>query len=88
MKNFLAFVASSLLLMSCTENQRARKFGGTATVDLEPGRKLMVVTWKEGGSLWYLTREMNSSDSAETYKFQESSSMGFVEGVVVIKEQK
>jgi hypothetical protein len=88
MKNFLAFVASSLLLMSCTENQRARKFGGTATVDLEPGRKLMVVTWKEGGSLWYLTREMNSADSAETYKFQESSSMGFVEGVVVIKEQK
>lgn len=77
-----------VIFSSCTENQRARGFGGTATVDLEPGRKLMVVTWKQGGNLWYLTRKMSPTDSAETYKFQESSSFGLVEGVVIINEKK
>ncbi len=86
-RSFLA-AAVLLIISSCTENERAKDFGGTATVDLPAGQKLVTVTWKEGNNLWYLTKPMTSIDVAETYSFQEESSWGMWEGTVVIKETK
>lgn len=44
----VALVAGLLpTLFSCTENQRARQFGGTITIELPPGEKLVMATWKE-----------------------------------------
>ena len=86
----IVFVVCLLLLVvafSCTQQQRARNFGGTATENLPPGRKLVVATWKED-SLWFLTRPMRSDEQPETYEFKESSSFGMVQGAVIIQEHR
>jgi hypothetical protein len=58
------------------------------TVVLPQGVKLINVTWKEGGNLWYLTRPMKSNEVADGYVFQEKSSFGMMEGKVIFKEVK
>ena len=83
----LALVITAALATSCTEQQRARQFGGNATVNLPKGEKLVLATWKVD-NLWYLTRPMNDADKIETYTFRESSSFGFAEGTVTIRESK
>lgn len=74
-------------LAGCTQQQRAKKFGGNATIDLSKGKKLINVTWKDD-NIWYLTRPMNESDKEETYEFTESSNYGIAEGKVTIREHK
>jgi hypothetical protein len=87
MKKILTLALMATVFASCTQNQRAKSFGGTANVNLEANRKLVTVTWKDD-QVWYLTREMKSTDTAETYNFQEESSWGVLEGTVVIVESK
>jgi hypothetical protein len=87
MKKFCFTIATLLLLASCTENQRAKSFGGTSTMNLPKGEKLVNVTWK-GDEIWYLTRPMKSDESPETYTYREESSLGVIEGTVIIKESK
>lgn len=81
------YVLPLLVLFGCTENQRAKSWGGDATLDLPKGEKLVNVTWKES-QLWYLTRPMKSEETAETYVFHESSNYGVMEGTVTITEHK
>lgn len=76
-----------LVMSGCTQNQRAKAFGGVAHESLPAGRKLINATWKDD-DLWFLTRAMTSSDVAETYEFIESSSFGILNGKVVIKESR
>lgn len=87
MKKFYFTIATLLLLASCTENQRAKSFGGTSTMKLPKGEKLVNVTWK-GDEIWYLTRPMKSDESPETYTYREESSLGVIEGTVILKESK
>ena len=74
-------------LFACTENQKAKSFGGNAEVTLPKGQKLVNATWKDD-NLWYLTRPMTSIDSATTYSFHEESSFGVWEGTYTIIEVK
>lgn len=83
----LAIIAVSVLASSCTKNQRAKQFGGTAEITLPKGQKLVTATWKDA-NLWYMTRPMKEDEVAETYTFQEESSYGMVEGTYIIKEVK
>lgn len=76
-----------ILFPSCTENQKAKEFGGTAKLELPINEKLINVTWKNE-DLWYLTRPMLLSDSAVTYEFREESSYGVWEGNYIIYEKK
>lgn len=84
--NLLLIIVISTMVFSCTENTRAKTFGGTATIVLPKGEKLINATWKDT-NLWYLTRKRSPSESIESYTFQESSSFGMVEGTVKIIEQ-
>ena len=68
-----------VLTVSCTQNQRARNFGGNATYTLPKGQKLVMVTWKED-DLWYLSRPMKEGEDVETYTLQEESSFGMLNG--------
>ena len=87
-KIFLSLTTIVLLLTtSCTQNERTRQFGGSETVELPQGQKLVMVTWKENNA-WYLTKPMITTDSAETYTFQEKSSFGIFQGTMVVKEKK
>jgi hypothetical protein len=82
---FLLVVSFGVFLVGCTENQRAKHFGGTMKVNLEPNKKLVLVTWKED-SLWILTRQMRAGETPETYDFKEDSTFNIVEGAVQIIE--
>lgn len=83
----LVAVIFVLSLTSCTQNMRAKQWGGEASMELPANQKLVMVTWKDN-DLWYLTKPMVASDSAETYTFQEESSWGLLEGTYTIKEVK
>jgi hypothetical protein len=87
MKKSIFAIAIVALMSSCTKNEMAKNFGGTMVIDLTTGQKLVNVTWKED-EIWYLTKPMSASDSAETYSFHESSSFGIMEGTVIVKEHK
>lgn len=53
----------------------AKNAGGSYTINLLEGEKLVNVTWK-GGDIWYLTKPMTEEDVAETYEFKEDSAYG------------
>ncbi len=82
----LISLALGLIFAACTENERAKHFGGTINETLPAGKKLVNVTWKDG-SVWYLTRDAREGELPETWTFQEKSAYGAVQGSIIIKEQ-
>jgi hypothetical protein len=74
-------------LSSCTENGRARAWGGEMTVNVKPDQKVVNVTWKES-DMWVLTRPMNESDKPETLTFSEKSTFGVWEGSITLIESR
>lgn len=83
----LAIVLIGIGTTSCTDNNRAKHWGGSMTITLEKGEKLVDVTWKES-NLWYMTKPMSETDVAETYTFREDSNWGMIEGKVIFVETK
>ena len=77
-----------LVLVGCTEQTMTREFGGTTEIDLDPGKKLEEITWKDEDSLWILTRDMKDDEEPEVHHFEESSAFGLIEGEVIITEYK
>lgn len=86
MKKLIALTLVVTTLFSCTSNERARNFGGTEHIKLEPGERLVNVTWKQD-DLWVLTKQDTSNYTPTTYTFKEKSSYGVMEGQIVITEQ-
>ena len=72
--------AAIAFLSSCTDNQRARQFGGTETVDIPEGRVLVNCTWKQD-DLWLLTKDTTTGEML----FNEKSSWGVMEGEINFK---
>ena len=83
---YLFLILVAVLLMSCTDNQRAKKFGGTMKYTISAEEKLVNATWKDG-DLWVLTRKRTPGEKPETYWFREESNFGVMEGTVIITEQ-
>lgn len=84
---FLLAIVLGITISSCTENERAKAFGGTMTVNLEPGKKLVEATWKES-QLWYLVEPMEDNYVPKTKEFIEESDFGIMEGKVVFVESR
>lgn len=80
-------LAGTLIFLACTENSRARMYGGTVNIVLPKGQKLMEVTWKEN-NLWYLTEPMDSIYRPKTKVFREDSRFGMMEGTVIFIESR
>jgi len=76
----LSFILSMFLLTSCTDNDRARKFGGTEEVILKENEVLVTVTWKET-NLWILTQDTLTGK----HYFREKSKWGLLDGTVTFK---
>jgi hypothetical protein len=86
MKKAIIAIAAIVMLASCTDNDRVKNWGGTATLEVAPDQKFVNVTWKET-QLWIVTRDRTAADTTyETYQFQENSSYGMMEGTYIIKE--
>ena len=86
-KGIISIAAISIALSSCTGNNLAKNYGGSETINLPKGQKLVNITWKDN-SLWYLVRPMGFDEQPTTSIFQEKSAKGLVEGTVIIKESK
>jgi uncharacterized lipoprotein YehR (DUF1307 family) len=86
MKQLIAvlILITTLILTSCTDNERARNFGGKMIVTLNPGERMVNMTWKQD-DLWILTKQDNTKPS--TYTFQEKSSWSVMEGTITVVEQ-
>lgn len=84
-KSLILFVTIALT-SSCTENTRAKAFGGTATVELPEGKKFVSATWKDQ-QLWYIYRDGRFGEMPETFILKEKSSFGLVEGEVKFVEK-
>lgn len=65
----------------------AKNMGGTITIDVPKGQKIIEATWKNA-NLWYLTRPMREDEEPEIFTFQEDSNFGIIEGKVIFKESK
>jgi hypothetical protein len=80
MKKILFILMLVLTLISCTENSRARHWGGTENISLPENRIFVNATWKET-SLWILSKDTIDNK----YYFNEKSSFGLIEGTIIIK---
>lgn len=86
MKKVILLIFALALMTGC-DNFVSRKLGGTTTVNLPAGQRLVEVTWKEN-SLWYLTEPMDSDYTPKTKLFQEDSNLGVIEGTVKFVETR
>lgn len=80
------FAVSMVSLFSC-DNWTSRKWGGSMTIVLPKGEKLVDVTWR-GNNLWYLTEPMDADYEPKTKIFREDSNLGILEGTVTFVESR
>jgi hypothetical protein len=77
---FTIVLLLAIIIGGCTENQRARSFGGNEEISIKANEKLINVTWK-GDNMWVLTEDTIT----HVKYFRESSSFGVWEGQITIK---
>ena len=87
MKRILVLIITLVCLTSC-EQLITRQCGGTTTITLEKGEKLIEATWKDDGNLWYLVEPMDSDYVPKRKEFKESSVLGVMEGKVIFVENR
>lgn len=75
----------SILIVSCTENERAKQFGGTMKVDLPANTEFVSATWKTD-ELWYIYRPRKEGETPDSITMQENSNYGLLEGKVQFNE--
>ena len=80
MKKIVLSIFVGLTLISCTENSRARVWGGSEEVKLKPNEVILNVTWK-GTDMWVCTKDTITG----LVYFREKSSLGVLEGQVIFK---
>ena len=83
----IVILAVTAFTFSSCDQALTRSMGGTTKVQLEPGEKLLEVTWK-GDNIWYLVEPMDSNYIPKTKTFKESSRAGILEGKVIFIETR
>lgn len=81
----LTISIGAMVMTGCTENTRARNWGGTYHYDVLPCTKVVNVTWKNV-DLWVLTRPLRPGEALETWTFSEDSNAGILNGTVLLRE--
>lgn len=91
MKKLISSIILGLALIStnisCTENVRARSWGGSQVIKIPCNQKIFDVTWKNT-DLWYATRPMLENEEPVKVTFKEKSSFGLNEGTITFVECK
>lgn len=85
MKKILICLAA-LAAVSC-ENYTTRNWGGTMTINVEPGYKVTNATFK-GDEIWYFVEPMDSNYIPSQKKFVEKSMYGALEGTIIFNETR
>ena len=79
----LLLVATMFATTSCTDNQRARNFGGSEKVEIPKGQVFVNATWKDD-DMWIVTKDTSNGD----FHFYEKSSWGLIEGDITFTHTK
>ena len=79
-KVLLILAVTSVSLIACTDNQRARTYGGIEDVQLKPNEIVLNITWK-GNQMWICTKDTTTG----IVYFREKSNWGVLEGTVILK---
>ena len=89
MKKIYLFLSLLTILSfsSCTEQERARNFGGKIKIEVPAGYKVTSATWKET-ELFYFIEPMEEGYTPKEKKFVESSGYGIWESEVTFKEKR
>jgi len=74
-------------MAACTQNQRAREFGGEMIIQVPCDNVVFDVTWK-GENVWYATQPPRPDWRPERKTFIEASSYGVIEGKVTLVESR
>lgn len=88
MKKILVILFALVMCMSfnsCTNNTRARHWGGNMNVNLPQGQKLIMATWKDN-NLWYLVEPAEEGYTPKVKVFKEDSRFGVAEGTITFIE--
>ena len=85
-KNVICGLLFVVVVSSC-ENFATRNLGGSQTIELEKGQRLVEITFKNN-DLWILTEPMDSDYVPKTKTFYEDSNFGVMEGKISIIEQR
>jgi hypothetical protein len=80
MKKLFGIAIIALTLASCTDNARARHWGGTEEISLNKNEVVLNVTWKDS-QMWICTKDTVTN----VVYFREKSSLGVMEGTVILK---
>ena len=76
----------ALATVSC-ENYTTRNWGGTMTINVEPGYKVTNATFK-GNEIWYFVEPMDNTYTPSQKKFVEKSIYGALEGTIIFNETR
>jgi hypothetical protein len=87
MRKIILSLLALVTLISCTENVRAKSWGGTMSINVPKGNKVTNITWKEG-DLWYSYRPLQDGEEPTIQTFVEESNLGIMEGKVIFIESK
>jgi len=87
MKKLMIIAVLSMFVLSCTQNSRAKQFGGTAKLEVPCGERVTNITWKDD-QLWYSTVPMEVGYEPKVHTFREESSFGVMEGKYILTETK
>lgn len=80
MKKLLTFIILLITLISCTDNERARYYGGEEVIKLKKNEKFINLTWKEA-DVWVIVQDTVTGK----YYAREKSSFGVMEGKIIIE---
>ena len=83
----IILIAFSLFWILLPENTVARKLGGTLEIEVDPGQKVMMATFKDS-DLFYMTEPMDSSYIPTVKTLHEKSKYGIIETKVKFIETR
>lgn len=83
----LAIVIIIAMFCGCTKNSRTKNYGGSMTITLPKGKRIVEATWKNS-DLWYLTEQMDSDYTPKKKVFKEVSQWGVWEGEITFIESR
>ena len=76
----------AIVAVSC-ENYTTKHWGGTMTIDVEPGYKVTSATFKNE-EIWYFVEPMEANYMPTQKKFVEKSMYGALEGTIIFNETR
>lgn len=85
MKRILICLAA-IMAVSC-ENYTTKHWGGTMTINVEPGYKVTSATFKNE-EIWYFVEPMDSNYTPSQKKLVEKSMYGALEGTIIFNETR